>query len=152
MVGGSRSGVPHWWPWLLALVALTAIAVWSAGTVAAGHIVVSRMDHGPTSDKVPDWPRAPRTSAPGEAQGSGRTAQGSEAANVRIIAPLHLTSHPGTFRTTAPSEAEGVHEVPALDPPEPLTIAQLETPELSERQLQMNALHIPALEVEALER
>jgi len=43
-------------------------------------------------------------------------------------------------------------EVPALVPPEPLTIAQLQTPELSERQLQLTALDVPALEIETLER
>lgn len=95
-----------------------------------------------------------RTSASGEAQRSGRMAQGSEPANVRTIAPLDpRTPAPSALSAPAPlSEAEGVDEVPALDPPRPLTIARLETPELSERQLQMNALHVPALEIETLER
>ena len=146
---------PLWRPALVAvvvgLVALTAIAVWRLAPSRPVHIVVSRMDPAPHPTSVPDGPAQPRTSAPGEAQGSGRTPQGSEVANVRIIAPLHPRT-PAPSVPSAPSEAEGVHEVPALDPPEPLTIARLETPELSERQLQMNALHIPALEVEALER
>jgi len=41
--------------------------------------------------------------------------------------------------------------LPALDPPVPLTVAQLHVPELTAANLHVNALHIPALEVEALE-
>jgi len=145
---------PLWRPALMAVVvgvvSLTAIAVWRLAPSRPGHIVVSRMDPAPHPTSVPDGPAQPRTSAPGEAQGSGRTAQGSEAANVRI-APLPPRT-PALSAQSAPWEAEGVDEVPALDPPEPLTIARLETPELSERQLQMNALHVPALEIETLER
>ena len=62
----------------------------------------------------------------------------------RTVAPSHL-------RTRAHAVAEG-HEIERLEPPEPLIVARLQMTELSERALQVDALHIPALEVASLER
>jgi len=97
--------------------------------------------------------------APGEAQGAGRTAQSSEAASVRTMAPrraygtrLMAQGGPPVTQGSVPMAQGDGDEVPALEPPAPLTIAQLQTPELSERRLQLTALDVPALEIEALER
>ncbi len=118
------------------------------------------------------WMKAP--DVPREAQGTGRTAQGPETAHLRTVAPSaplappragHIEEHrmdPPPQRTFAsaplrppapyaPREAQS-DEIELLEPPEPLTVVRLQMTELSERALQVDALHIPALEMETLER
>ena len=126
------------------------------------------------------WMNAPdtRREAQGSrhmAQGTGPTARGPETAHLRTVAPsapvtpvrtsggprlkahgARLGAHPRTDapshpRTFAPAVAQD-DEIDLLDPPEPLTVARLPMTELSERALQVDALHIPALEIASLER
>ncbi len=153
----------NWRPALVAavvgLMALTAIAVWRLAPSRPGHIVVSRMAPAPRPTSVPDGPAQPRSSATGEALGSGLTAPGTEAADLRTVAPrrahgsrLMAQGGPPLTQGSVPMAQGDGDGVPPLEPPAPLTIAQLQTPELSERQLQLTALDVPALEIETLER
>ena len=66
----SRIGGRGCWP-----RGITAIAVWRLAPSRPAHIVVSRMDPARTSDKVPDGPAQPRTSATG--RGTGLRAHGA---------------------------------------------------------------------------
>ena len=112
------------------------------------------------------WMHSPE--APQEAQGSRHMAQGT-----RPTAPGSETSAHGSGRAAAPEAVQGTgptahgsdlphrtveravaqsNEIEMLEPPEPLTVARIQMTELSERALQVDALHIPALEMETLER
>ena len=147
---------PLWRPAIgvaLGVTIVALIAVWMRAPTTPHTTQDPRvLAHG----TAPAHPASAPT-APGEAQGAGRMAQGSEAASVRTLAPLHARARASYARRSAhtdvtPEAQSSDVEVPALVPPEPLTIAQLQTPELSERQLQLTALDVPALEIETLER
>lgn len=152
-----REAPAWWWPtWrpalgvALGVMAIALIAVWMHAPVTPREAQGSRrtaQDSAATDVG---------TSAPQKAQGSGRMAQGMETSHLRISAPPHLrtSARPaaqGSGPTAQVVARPGIEEVPPLDLPEPLTIARLQPLELSEDQLQVNALHVPALEVETLE-
>ena len=96
---------------------------------------------GRTVQGAPVEPDAP--SAPQEAQGSRLMAHGS-GTHPRTHAPLEALT-----RAHAVAEDD---EIELLEPPEPLNVARLQMTELSERALQVDALHVPALEIASLER
>ena len=149
---------PLWRPAIgvaLGVTVVALIAVWMQAPTKPRATEDPRvLAHG----TAPAHPASART-PPREAQGAGRSAQRSEAASVRTIAPrrahgsgLMAQGGPPVTQGSVPMAQGDEDGVPALEPLAPLTIAQLQTPQLSERQLQLTALDVPALEIEMLER
>jgi hypothetical protein len=147
----------NWRPALgvaLGVMAITLIAVWMRAPLTPREAQGSRhMAQGAEPSSPLTSARShPRTPAPLAPQGSRRMAQGSEATHLGTSAPRQAQGARRMAQGGEPRMPQGPEDLPALDPPEPLTIARLETPELSKNQLHVNALHIPALEIETLER
>ena len=133
---------PVWRPALVAVavagVALTGIVAWRMAPERPRPIVVSRMDRAPHP-----------TTAPAVLADSSHLSALHEAPPRRATAPRTQTRQ---VQDAGLMPQELYESVPPLDPPEPLTIARMETPVLSEEQLHLNALHVPALDIKTLER
>ena len=145
--------------WLPAVGALAAVVLLAVVTAWMHTAPREAQGTGRTAQGTAPQAQGARPTAQGtapEAQGAGLIARGSGGSHPRTLVPTHprtsAPSAPQVLQSSSPTAHGSEDEVPLLDPPEPLTIARLQMPELPEQQLRVNALHIPALEVETLER